>query len=126
MGSFSGLLNNAALMLVLCVVYDTFGVYAISNKILRYCLTGVLVGLIGIAVMLNPWSLQPGVFFDTRWVLLSLCGLFFGLAPTAGRSNYHRIVSALPGRSGGDRRDCCDRGDRRCRPCLEVLDGETR
>ena len=83
MDSFSGLLNNAALMLVLCVVYDTFGVYAISNRNLRYCLTGVLVGLIGIAVMLNPWSLQPGVFFDTRWVLLSLCGLFFGLTPTA-------------------------------------------
>jgi PAS domain S-box-containing protein len=83
MDSFAGLLNNAALMLILCVIYDTFGIYAISNKNLRDCLTGVLVGLIGIAVMLSPWSLQPGVFFDTRWVLLSLCGLFFGLIPTA-------------------------------------------
>ncbi len=83
MGSFFGLLNNAALMLILCVIYDTFGIYAISKKNLRDCLTGILVGLISIAVMLSPWSLQPGVFFDTRWVLLSLCGLFFGLIPTA-------------------------------------------
>jgi len=83
MGSFSGLLNNAALMLILCVIYDTFGIYAISQKNLRDCITGVLVGLIGIAVMFSPWSLQPGVFFDTRWVLLSLCGLFFGLIPTS-------------------------------------------
>lgn len=82
MGNFTGFLNNAALMLVLCVIYDTFGIYAISNKKVRDVLTGVLVGLISIAVMLNPWALMPGVFFDTRWVLLSLCGLFFGLIPT--------------------------------------------
>ncbi len=82
LGSFSGLLTNASLMLLLCVVYDTFGIYSISNKKIRDACTGVLVGLIGIAVMLNPWSLQPGVFFDTRWVLLSLCGLFFGFSPT--------------------------------------------
>ncbi|WP_022669040.1 response regulator [Desulfospira joergensenii] len=83
MNSFSGLLNNAALMLILCVIYDTFNIYSIPSKNLRESLTGILVGLIAIAVMLNPWSLIPGVFFDTRWVLLSLCGLFFGFAPTS-------------------------------------------
>ncbi|MBU1565713.1 MAG: PAS domain S-box protein [Proteobacteria bacterium] len=82
MSSFSGLLSNAALMLVLCVIYDTFGIYSIAQKNLRDCFTGALVGLFSIIVMLNPWSLQPGVFFDTRWVLLSLCGLFFGFRPT--------------------------------------------
>lgn len=70
-------------MLILCVIYDTFSIYSISNKKLRDCLTGVLVGLICIAVMLNPWSLERGLYFDTRWVLLSLSGLFFGLVPTA-------------------------------------------
>jgi len=69
-------------MLILCVIYDTFGIYSIPNKQLRDGLTGFLVGIISIAVMLTPWSLQPGVFFDTRWVLLSLCGLYFGLIPT--------------------------------------------
>ncbi|MFT5727001.1 MAG: PAS domain S-box-containing protein [Desulforhopalus sp.] len=83
MESFSGLLNNAALMLILCIIYDTFGFYAIPQKNLRDCLTGALVGGIGICVMLTPWTLNPGVFFDTRWVLISLCGLFFGFIPTA-------------------------------------------
>lgn len=69
-------------MLILCILYDTFNVHAISHKSLRDTITGVIVGLIAIAVMLSPWSLQPGVFFDTRWVLLSLCGLFFGFTPT--------------------------------------------
>ena len=81
--SFSGLLNNSALMMTLCVVYDTFGFYAFKRKQLRNFITGILVGLVAIAVMLSPWSLQPGVFFDTRWILLSLCGLFFGLIPTS-------------------------------------------
>ncbi len=83
MSSFSGLLNNSALMLILCVIYDTFNIHAIPQKTLRDGVTGGLVGLIAIAVMLSPWSLTPGVFFDTRWVLLSLCGLFFGVVPTS-------------------------------------------
>lgn len=69
-------------MLILCVIYDTFRIYAIPKKNLKDSLTGVLVGLISIAVMLSPWSLQPGLFFDTRSVLLSLCGLYFGVIPT--------------------------------------------
>lgn len=82
MSSFSGLLNNAALMLVLCFVYDTFDIHSIPRKAVKDGVTGVLVGLFSIVVMLNPWSLQPGVFFDTRWVLLSLSGRFFGFRPT--------------------------------------------
>ncbi len=83
MDTFTAFLNNAALMLILCVIYDTFNINSIPNKKnLRDTLTGVLVGLICIAVMLNPWSLEKGLYFDTRWVLLSLCGLYFGLIPT--------------------------------------------
>jgi PAS domain S-box-containing protein len=82
LGTFTGLLNNAALMLILCVVYDTFSIYAISRKNLRDCLTGVLAGVICVAVMLNPWPFGQGIYFDTRSVLLSLGGLFFGLIPT--------------------------------------------
>jgi PAS domain S-box-containing protein len=82
MDSFTGLLNNSALMLILCILYDTFNVHAISNKKRRDTVTGMIAGLITVAVMLSPWSIEPGVFFDTRWVLLSLCGLFFGFTPT--------------------------------------------
>ncbi|MCO4756952.1 MAG: diguanylate cyclase, partial [Oceanospirillaceae bacterium] len=80
--SFSALLNNAILLLGLGVIYDTLGLRSISNRVLRDCLSGVLVGAIGIAVMSTPWELEPGIFFDSRWVLLSLCGLFFGWRTT--------------------------------------------
>ncbi|WP_051221374.1 PAS domain S-box protein [Neptunomonas japonica] len=82
MTSFAGLLNNAVLLLALGVIYDSLGLHNLANKVLRNVLTGILVGIIGISVMLTPWELSPGVFFDTRWVLISLCGLYFGFVPT--------------------------------------------
>jgi PAS domain S-box-containing protein len=99
--TFTGLLNNAALMLILCVVYDTFSIYAISRKNLRDSLTGVLAGLICIAVMLNPWPFGHGIFFDTRSVLLSLSGLFFGLIPTTIAVVIAGAFRLYQGGSGG-------------------------
>lgn len=80
--SFSALLNNVILLLGLGVIYDTMGLHSIANRTLRDSVSGVLVGAIGVAVMSTPWELEPGIFFDSRWVLLSLCGLFFGFRAT--------------------------------------------
>lgn len=33
------------------------------------------------ALMLTPWVFAPGIIFDTRSVLLSIAGLFFGVIP---------------------------------------------
>ena len=82
MSSFAGLLNNAALLLALGVVYDSLGLDAIRRKVVREVLSGLLVGFLGVSVMLTPWQLAPGIFFDTRWILISLSALFFGLVPT--------------------------------------------
>ncbi len=43
---------------------------------------GLLLGVIGISIMLTPWQFAPGIFFDTRTVLLATAGLFFGARPT--------------------------------------------
>ena len=43
---------------------------------------GIALGLVGIALMLNPMKFAPGLIFDTRTVLISLAGLFFGYIPT--------------------------------------------
>lgn len=48
----------------------------------RLALVGSIIGLIGIAVISTPWELRPGLFFDTRSILLALAGLFFGVIPT--------------------------------------------
>lgn len=80
--SYLGLLNNAVLLLALGVGYETLGIARIRSPQRRQVLTGLLIGLVAIAVMLSPWQLAPGIIFDTRWVVLSLSGLFFGFLPT--------------------------------------------
>ncbi len=78
-----GLVNNAALLLALGLLYDTLGPKPRGGKLtIQQALAGVILGAIGIAVMLTPWEFAPGVVFDTRSVLLSVSGLFFGSLPT--------------------------------------------
>ena len=47
---------------------------AVAGKVIQ----GVLFGLVALVGMLNPFVLAPGIIFDGRSVVLSLCGLFFG------------------------------------------------
>lgn len=44
--------------------------------------TGIVLGGLGIVLILTPWHFVPGIFFDTRSILLSISGLFFGPVPT--------------------------------------------
>lgn len=76
------LINNVALLLALGVLYDVLFINMDINTRLREAGAGIIVGMIGIALMLNPWELSPGLFYDTRSILLSIVGLFFGFVPT--------------------------------------------
>ncbi|HCC46792.1 MAG TPA: hybrid sensor histidine kinase/response regulator [Elusimicrobia bacterium] len=84
---FINLIYSTALLLVLVALYSgiRFRIPYESSlpSSFRDMVTGVLIGLIGIAVMANPWVIEPGVFFDTRSILLGVTGLFFGALPTA-------------------------------------------
>ncbi|WP_114326064.1 EAL domain-containing protein [Candidatus Colwellia aromaticivorans] len=80
--SFIVLLYNAALLIALGVIYDALKLESIKNKTIRKLISGLFVGMLGLAVMNTSWQMAPGIFFDTRWVLISLCGLFFGIVPT--------------------------------------------
>lgn len=44
--------------------------------------TGIILGGLGIVLILTPWHFIPGIFFDTRSILLSISGIFFGPLPT--------------------------------------------
>ena len=59
----------------------------IDNRYKRHTRTGVILqgllfGLVALVGMFNPFVLSPGIIFDGRSVVLSLCGLFFG--PVSG------------------------------------------
>ena len=77
------MLNNAALLIMLSLLYDMPGIRAKDPETAfsRQIFIGFLTGLVGIAVMLNPMHFGQGIVFDTRSVLLSISGLFFGTVP---------------------------------------------
>jgi len=77
-----GLVNNAVLLLALGLLYDMLGFEPRSERPGFYrVLTGVFAGFMGIVIMSSPWDFGQGVFFDTRSVLLCICGFFFGTVP---------------------------------------------
>jgi PAS domain S-box-containing protein len=77
-----GLANNAALLIVLAFLYDSFLRDKPHFPFLRRLAASLGLGAITMIVMLSPWELRPGLFFDTRTILLGLAGLFFGPGPT--------------------------------------------
>jgi signal transduction histidine kinase len=78
------LVQNAALLLAVAVVFDTVTLRVNFERTrIQQAVAGLLLGVIGISLMLTPWQFAPGIFFDTRTVLLNIVGLFFGAIPTA-------------------------------------------
>ena len=78
-----GLLHNIAILLAFSMLYIHF--WSEDSESKRHWLkivSGLIVGAIGIILMLTPWTLVPGIVFDTRSILLSVTGLFFGFLPT--------------------------------------------
>jgi PAS domain S-box-containing protein len=78
------LLNNAVLLLALAMIYDLLTAKGPRRKqsISGTLASGIALGFLGIGLMLACVRLTPGIVFDTRSVLLSLSGLFFGPVPT--------------------------------------------
>lgn len=77
------LVQNAALLLAVAVVFDAVSLRVSFDRTrLQQAASGLVLGVIGISIMLTPWQFAPGIFFDTRTVLLNIVGLFFGAIPT--------------------------------------------
>lgn len=78
-----GLLQNIAILLSFSMLYESVWLKKwTNNSLLAKCITGTIIGTIGIILMFTPWILMPGISFDTRSIMLSISGLFFGTIPT--------------------------------------------
>ncbi|MEX0986857.1 MAG: ATP-binding protein [Bacteroidales bacterium] len=78
-----GLLNNIAVLLVLTMIYDYSWIRQETPfNFLKGIRTGAIIGGMGLILMMTPSTLSPGIVFDSRSILLSLSGLFFGTIPT--------------------------------------------
>jgi PAS domain S-box-containing protein len=74
-----GLMQNIAILLTFSMLYDYF--WSKNEKLKNIFFNvgaGIVLGGIGIVLILTPWHFIPGIFFDTRSVMLSISGLFFG------------------------------------------------
>lgn len=60
------------------VFYEKFEKKRIWNNIFY----GILIGVAGIALLMNSVRISDGLIFDTRSILVSVTGLFFGTLPT--------------------------------------------
>lgn len=78
----TGLVYNVALLIILSIIYNIFLAHLETSVKRNGLITGVIIGLIGIALMLTPVKLIPGVFFDTRSILIGVTAVFFGFIPT--------------------------------------------
>lgn len=80
---FVGLLQNIALLLTFSMIYDYFWARRKTNQILFFKIaSGVLLGVLGVVLILTPWTYIDGIIFDTRSVILCISGLFLGAIPT--------------------------------------------
>lgn len=80
--AFAGLIGNASILLMLGLLYDFIYEKTFRWKKAAPFVTGAIIGFIGIIVMTAPWRMSQDVIFDTRSILLSTTGLFFGSIPT--------------------------------------------
>ena len=76
--SFNSLLENAILLFGLGFLFAATSFDAKFNKKIRHILLGLTIGGILLLIMRNPWVIEEGLIFDTRTVLLSVTGMFFG------------------------------------------------
>ncbi|NLH00888.1 MAG: hypothetical protein GX488_03110 [Clostridiales bacterium] len=80
--SMIALMNNAALLLVLSVIYQLTNFINKKYTRIKQIVNGLLIALVCIAIMSMPYTLYPGVVFDTRSILISVTALVFGPIPT--------------------------------------------
>ncbi|MHB1484922.1 MAG: bifunctional diguanylate cyclase/phosphohydrolase [Saccharofermentanales bacterium] len=77
-----GIINNAALLLALSGVNEIS--YYVPKRFIRYkpVISGILISMICLIIMSVPFTIRPGLFYDTRSILISITALIFGFIPT--------------------------------------------
>jgi signal transduction histidine kinase/CheY-like chemotaxis protein len=78
-----GLIQNIALLLAFAMIYENFWLYnSAPRSLTAKIFAGLVLGFIAIILILTPWTMLPGLVFDTRSVMLAISGVFFGAVPT--------------------------------------------
>jgi len=76
------ILYNIAMLLSLSIFFALYPFKNFKRLSSHQMVVGVLIGIAGILVMLNPLVIKDGLFFDSRTILLVVSGMVFGIKPT--------------------------------------------
>ena len=77
------LLLNTSLLVSICIIFNLYYFKIMQQKVAFRLIGGVILGLAGIVLMSISVKLPNEVIFDTRSILLSISGLFYGVLPTS-------------------------------------------
>lgn len=95
------IIQNIAILMTFCILYDHFWSSKTRPKnFLFKLLAGVFLALVVFMLISTPWDYKLGIFFDTRSVMLSVAGLFFGPVPTITATILTAIYRIYLGGSG--------------------------
>ncbi len=87
-------------MLVMSLLSINIQLRWLKKETDRNIILGILFGMFAVMAMGIPMVLQPGVFFDSRSVILSLAGLFTGSITTVIACGIAAVARVLIGGSG--------------------------
>lgn len=79
--SYIEILNNVIILFGLGFLYAASSLSPKVKKVIPRVISGVVIGVFTIFIMLNPWTINDGLFFDVRSVMLSVSAYFFGFIP---------------------------------------------
>lgn len=72
------LLRNFEILLIASILYEASSVISIRLRKTSHFIEGILIGLIGIILIMNPFQFSAGLFIDSRSILLASTSLVFG------------------------------------------------
>jgi PAS domain S-box-containing protein len=95
------LLQNTSILLAFAMLYENIWIKDEKNKsLINKIIIGFVLSGIGIVIMYTTWYWVPGIVFDTRSVMISISGLFFGFIPTVILMAVTTIVRLVMGGGG--------------------------
>ncbi len=94
------LIKNAILLFGLVFIYSATNYRHVTKTNVQNGLIGLVLGAVAILIMRYPWTLVQGVFFDTRNILYTAIGLYFGPVATLFAAIVGIVYRTIVGGSG--------------------------
>lgn len=94
------LIYNITILLTLAIIYSEFQLKVKISKVFYTILLGTCIGIAGILIMSTAVRLDDNFIFDSRSILISVTGMFFGLIPTIIAATMMAIYRIIIGGAG--------------------------